>query len=735
MSTDPERSSDSQSSAIFLSYARNDLAGAQRLRDALVAAGLAVFFDLRQLDSGDDFDALIRNHIRTCSLFIPIISATTQSRPEAYFRLEWHLAEERARLMAKGVAFILPVAIDDTPESSALVPDKFLQVQWTRLPGGVPTPEFIQRVARLTQNRVTTYASGSPVGPLSTPPVPTRGKMRWIIAAAVVLTLGASGLLVHQYSTARLATAARPLAEKSVAVLPFTNLSTDAENAFFADGIHEDVITSLAKIHDLQVISRASVLVYRDPAQRDLRKIARALGVATLLEGSVRRAGNQVKVTMQLVDPVTRRHLWAETYNKEVNDVFAVQTVLAEEITRALQIRLTVGERSLISRQPTRNAKAYEFYTRARTMQQDVGFGGTREQGEAVIALYEKAIAEDPDFSLAHVQASIAHGYMYFFGGYDPSPARLERVRLAVEAAQRLAPDQPETHMAQGLYRFHTLDTAGALEELHLAEVGMPNDAQLLFALGGTLREMGRLQEALRYFRTSTDLNPNDLATVQLEIQTLLMLRRYDAAWELAERYTARVPRLRVLAELALKARYCRDGVSLGLLRALATLPARSGETEVLVDAYWSALRRDDFTGAGKILANPKLTVIPDEGELILDPVALHRAMLAFLTGNEAAARASAEEALRFYRKSQWTPRQAPWVEMHMAWAEALAGRAEVALERANKTFASLGSGDNFDALWMRPQLAQVHLILGRHDDALTILKEIDDEAMLAEPE
>jgi tetratricopeptide (TPR) repeat protein len=203
------------------------------------------------------------------------------------------------------------------------------------------------------------------------------------------------------------------------------------------------------------------------------------------------------------------------------------------------------------------------------------------------------------------------------------------------------------------------------------------------------------------------------------------MLRRYDAACELANRYTARVPGFRILAELAIKSRYGRDGVSFGLLRALATLPARKGETERLIDAYNSALRQDDLKEAGKILSNPKLTVIPDEGEMILDPVALHRAMLAFLTGQEKAAKAAAEEALDYYRRSPWTPRQMPWVEMHIAWAEALAGRGDAALAQANKTFAALGSPENFDALWMRPQIAYVHLLLGRSDDALAVLKEM----------
>ncbi|MEO7413449.1 MAG: TIR domain-containing protein [Opitutaceae bacterium] len=293
MATEPENLSDGTVSGIFLSYTRTDLPAAQKLRDSLVAAGFQVFFDLRRLESGDDFDLLIRCHIQSCKLFVPIISAATQSRPEAYFRLEWHLAEERARQMAKVVAFILPVVIDDTPEAGSLVPDKFLQVQWTRLPNGDATPEFLQRIARLLTNRVGNFPTPSPfvaiadesrVRPVGQAAVPASRKKPRFLVAGIVLSLAFALWAGGRYALSRpilpdfKSEKVSPVSEKSIAVLPFANLSPDPDNAFFADGVHEDVIASLAKIRDLKVISRTSVLAFRDPAQRNSARSPRNFG-------------------------------------------------------------------------------------------------------------------------------------------------------------------------------------------------------------------------------------------------------------------------------------------------------------------------------------------------------------------------------------------------------------------------------------------------------------------------
>ena len=293
--------------------------------------------------------------------------------------------------------------------------------------------------------------------------------------------------------------------DKSIAVLPFANLSAEKENEFFADGMHDDLITALAKVRDLKVISRTSVLAYRDTASRNLKKIAAELGVATVLEGSVQRAGNRVRINVQLIDARTDAHLWAETFNKDLTDVFLIQAALTEEITSALKASLTAGERSLIARRPTESQAAYDLYLRARLLGQGLGLGATKEAYEAVIALYEQAAAADPKFALPHVQLSILHGTMYWFGALDATPKRRARVEAELETAKRLAPDAPETYLARGSFEYTCRnDWAQSLVEYRQAEAGLPNDAQLIYRIGIAHRRLGQMAEARRRLRLPT---------------------------------------------------------------------------------------------------------------------------------------------------------------------------------------------------------------------------------------
>ena len=405
--------------AVFLSYARDDAAAARRIAEALLSAGLEVWFDESELRGGDTWDAKIRQQIDACALFIPIISRHTQERSKGYFRLEWKLAVDQTHLLAAGVPFIAPVVIDDTTESAAVVPPEFMRVQWTHLPGALPTPQFVGQVKRLLEDKVApvsdrrsaetkTPDAGHRPALQKKPAIPfwTWGALTAVVVGlAVYLALrpapvgpvsdrphsespSPASVLPARPEPAERTPASPPKADaKSIAVLPFANLSADADNAFFADGMHDDLITALAKIRDLKVISRTSVLAYRDTASRNLKKIAAELGVATVLEGSVQRAGNRVRLNVQLIDARTDSHLWAETYNKELTDVFTIQAALAEEITTALKANLTAGERSLIARRPTESQAAYDLYLRARLLGQGLGLAATKEAYEAVIAL------------------------------------------------------------------------------------------------------------------------------------------------------------------------------------------------------------------------------------------------------------------------------------------------------------------------------------------------------------
>jgi TolB-like protein len=280
--------------AVFLSYASQDAEVAQRICAALRSAGIDVWFDQSELRGGDAWDRQIRKQIQDCSLFVPIISAHSDARHEGYFRREWRLAVERSGDMAEDVAFLIPVVVDNTPDAIARVPDRFRHVQWSRLPGGQTSPAFVERVQRLL-SPASTITSSSPASEGSTaakgtPPDQPRG------------------------------TSAR----KAIAVLPLANMSADPENEYFSDGITEDIINALGKVPGIQVASRTSSFAFKGK-DVDLRQIGDKLGVTCVLSGSVRKVGNRIRIAAQFVSVESGYHIWSETYDRQLEDVFAIQ--------------------------------------------------------------------------------------------------------------------------------------------------------------------------------------------------------------------------------------------------------------------------------------------------------------------------------------------------------------------------------------------------------------------------
>ena len=728
--------------AVFLSYAREDTDAARRIAEALRAFGIEAWFDQNELRGGDTWDGKIRGQIRACTLFMPVVSGRTQSRAEGYFRREWKLAVERTHDMAAGVAFLVPVVIDDTPESEAAVPDEFMRVQWTRLPHGVPTPQFVEQIKRLLASprraaaAVRPATMGSP-GPGSRP----ARFPRWS-AAALIVGLGAVAYMALRPMAKEPAAAPKILAEtksaaparvapalsaKSIAVLPFANLSTEKENEFFADGVQDDVITNLAKIRDLTVISRTSTLAYRDPASRNLKKIAAELNVATVLEASVRRVGSKVHMNAQLIDARTDAHLWADTFDGDASDIFALQASLAQKIAAALKATLTPGERTLIERRPTQNQEAYAIYLRARAMQQELGEKGSPADYERIIAIYGQAITNDPSFALAHVQVALVHDIMYWFAFLDPSAARRELAKASVDAAVRLAPDLPETHLALGAYHYRIhRDWGRALAEFRAAEPGLPNDAQLYFWLAATHRRLGKWTEALGYFERAVALNPRDLSPVGNIIGYLGDLRRWDEARDGAARFLVYFPGERDLLLDQARARFALGGDREAYAAAIMALPRQPADPAGLGDGYRAALLRGDDAAVEQTLADPRLVNLPEPGSnVITDPVSLHRALRAFLRDEPAAARRFAGEAIAFYRTGQWNPRQQPWVQMRIAMAEAWSGRAAEALHDGLEAVAAMSAQDAYDAAHLRQFLGVTYISLGRREEALACLREL----------
>ena len=354
------------SHAVFLSYASQDAEAAHKICDALRAAGIEVWFDQSELRGGDAWDRQIRQQIHDCRLFMALISAHTEARDEGYFRREWSLAADRTRDMAYKRAFIVPVVIDGTPERGASVPEKFHELQWTRLPGGETSPAFVARIQKLLVPDVPDSAAGAaPTPPGSTvaraskrslhPNWPSNAVL-WVISALVAAGLAyliAESLWRPQRSQASTgsqntasSTGAAPSTAAafnppphSIAVLPFVNMSRDKEQDYFSDGLTEEILNSLARINELQVSARTSSFYFKGK-DADLPTIAHKLNVGSVLEGSVRRSGHTIRITAQLNNAVTGFHLWSQTYDRDLGDVLKLQTEIATAVANALKVTL-----------------------------------------------------------------------------------------------------------------------------------------------------------------------------------------------------------------------------------------------------------------------------------------------------------------------------------------------------------------------------------------------------------
>ena len=316
------------------------------------------------------------------------------------------------------------------------------------------------------------------------------------------------------------------ISQKSIAVLPFENLSEDKENAYFTDGVQDEILTYLTKIADLKVISRTSVLQYKSGVARNLREIAQQLGVANVVEGSVQRSGNRVRVNAQLVDARTDAHLWALTYDRDLADVFAIQSEIAKAIADQLQAKLSPNEKKAIEQPPTTDLAAFDLYSRAKSLLLTAGFSATADPDRRkAIELLDEAVKRDPSFFDAYCQLAYAHEQLYAISGFDHTPARLALAEAAVQAATRLRPDAAETHLARAQYLYNGLrDYAGALAELEIARRALPNDPRLFELTGYILRRRGQQEEGLQNLERAVELDPRNFYTLQqigLSYQTL----------------------------------------------------------------------------------------------------------------------------------------------------------------------------------------------------------------------
>jgi serine/threonine-protein kinase len=349
---------------------------------------------------------------------------------------------------------------------------------------------------------------------------------RLALAAGLIGLAAAAFVLFARWHNRAMSQSAAPanVSEKSIAVLPFEDLSDDQANANFAVGVQDEILTDLAKIADLKVISRTSVMQYKTRGERNLRQIGRQLGVARVLEGSVQRAGNRVRVNAQLIDARTDAHLWAQIYDRDLADIFAIQSEIAKAIAGQLEAKLSPREENAIERPPTSDISAFELYAQAKNV---LAIRNARANLLEAVDLLNQAVTRDPSFFKAYCQLAHTHDRLYFLG-YDHTPARLALAEAAIQAAFHLRPDAGEAHLAraQNLYRGY-LEYDAALTELEIARQTLPNDAGVFELKAYIQRRRGKQEEAVRSLERAIDLDPRNTFTLQQLALSYHHLRRF----------------------------------------------------------------------------------------------------------------------------------------------------------------------------------------------------------------
>jgi TolB-like protein len=514
-SAEPAEPARAPTGAVFLSYASQDAAAAQRICAALRAAGVEVWFDQSELRGGDAWDQKIRREIHDCALFIPIVSQHTQVRLEGYFRHEWKLAIERIHHMAEQKSFLVPVVIDNTRDQEAIVPDAFKAVQWTRLSGGETPPVFVDRVQRLLSGEASTV-KGTLVG--TSEHASTRSRRVLPTVIAVVFLGAAAYLTIDKFwitkspsptpaavpapkaQTVATRAAAIPstpttASENSIAVLPFVDMSERKDQEYFADGMADELIYLLAKSPGLYVPARTSSFYFKGK-QTTVEEIARALNVSHVLEGSVRKSGGVVRVTVQLIQVDSGRHLWSETYNRKLDDIFGVQDEITAAVATALNVALS--QRTPSRAAPIKNAEAYTLYLRGQS---------ARDDAESVDFLHQ-ALTLDPTFAPAW--AGLCQRRLRQHS--NDSSSRDERAAEARYAAGRaLALDSVlvEAHLAAGAVRRDLdWDWKGAEAEFRQALNLDPRSADALGAAASIPWFLGRYDEALQFYQRAIAQDP-----------------------------------------------------------------------------------------------------------------------------------------------------------------------------------------------------------------------------------
>ncbi len=573
--------------------------------------------------------------------------------------------------------------------------------------GNAQLPE---KIKQWQSEQAAQSADGSPVLP-----------RKYVLIAAAALLIGVASFGVWLYFKQAPVTSLVP--EKTIAVLPFQNFSPDKENAFFADGVQDDILTSLAKIKDLRVTSRSSVMKFRDVAEQNLRQIGKTLGVANVLEGSVRREGDRVVVNVQLVDAQSARQIWANRYDRTLADSLGLQGELASEIADALRATLSTDEQARVTAKPTQNPDAYVFYLRANQIARNPDT--LLEDYKTAEQLYMQAIALDPDFALAH--ARLASVCAEIFHYYEPTEDWKTKARTEAQIALRLQPDLAEAHLALGqcIY-WMDQDYERALEQFDIAARLSPSDGDIVRLIAAIKRRQGKWNQALEEYERVAKLDPQNPNTVRELIFTNTAMRR----WREGARW---VEQLRQMAPASIIAKIQRGYVEFwwkgdtGLLKSLLNqVPPGVDPDGSVTSVRWDAAMLDrDYAAARSVIdaSTAKEFSYTGEGST---PRSFFEGSIALAQGDIARAQKYFEDARPVFENAVKEAPLSAIRHANLGWLYAFMGRKEDAI-REGRLAVELKpeSKDAVDGVIVNCYLALIYARVGEKDLAFPLLQRL----------
>jgi TolB-like protein len=593
---------------VFISHSSKDSEIADAICQHLEAAGVPCWIAPRDIEPGADWTEGILRGIASSRVFVLVFSSRANDSD--------HVRREVGRAFSLHLP-VLPFRTEEVEPRDSL--GYFLEsVHWldaTKPPLERHLSALTERVKavlndeqRVSPREAAPAEEYKPAAPAASQRSRARRLMIGLVVAATIMGAGIWFFAASKHKTneASPVPSAGTIPMKSIAVLPFESLSADKEDTYFADGVQDDILNDLAKIAQLTVISRTSVMQYRADEKRDLRQIANALGVANVLEGTVRRNANRVRVNAELIDARQDKTIWADSFDRDLTDIFAIQSEVAQTIATKLATTLSPEEKRNIEKKPTENLEAYELYLQAKELliraNVIITFGNVQQPTLAAISLLDQAAQLDPKFTLAYCHLAEAQGLLYFVS--DSTPERLALADAAMSRALALEPDLPEVHLAyaEHLYRCYR-DYERARQQLTIAIRGLPNDAGAV-GLGALIdRRQGQWEKAVQEFKEAITRDPRNSAFVENLASTLFGLRQFRAAEQMFDRLIELRPNEPILtAEKAVAINYYETGDDTAVMAALAAFPASMADDRgalslhlwfAFVDRDWTQVKED----------------------------------------------------------------------------------------------------------------------------------------------